>query len=179
MIAESLARRYASALFNLSSGRDEIEQINEEFQTLIELVSSKDKFRHFLFSPKVDAEQKKKELQIIFGETYSKTLMHFLFLLIDKKRQTIIIKIQEHFVSLYNNFHKKAEITVRPAVKLDDEVKSNIQSLFEKKLERNVDIKEEVDPSLIGGFQVRVNNTVYDATVLNKLNKMRKVLVSG
>ncbi len=179
MISESLARRYALALFNLSVEREMLEQIHEEFGVIRELVSSKDKFRYFLFSPKVETDEKKQVIVAIFGDNISKTMLHFLYLLLDKKRQILIEKMQSHFVKLYNNHYNKAIITVRPAVPMEDSIYNELKTLFEKKLNKQVTVQEEVDASLIGGLQVRIDNTVYDASVATKLDKMRKTLITG
>ncbi len=179
MISDSLSRRYALALFKLSVEKGELDNVNDEFGVISELVSSKENFRYFLISPKVDIEQKKKVLKSIFGDHISKHLLHFLYLLLDKKRQTLIEKIRSNFVTLFNNHYNKAEITVRPAISLGDEIINDLKKVFEKKLEKTIAVQEEVDPSLIGGVQVRVNNTVYDASVKTKLEKLRKVLATG
>ncbi|GAI74107.1 unnamed protein product, partial [marine sediment metagenome] len=75
MIAESLARRYSVALFNLAHDRDELEQVYEEFTLFNDSLEKQDKFRHFLFSPKVDAGEKKRVLKSIFGEDPSRTML--------------------------------------------------------------------------------------------------------
>lgn len=177
MISESLARRYSLALFNLARNRDELERVSEEFKLIHDLLKSMDNFRHFLFSPKVEAAKKKGVLKSVFGKEMSHTMLYFLYLLIDKKRQTLVMKMHSHFVTLYNNHYKKAIITIRPAVSLDRETHAEIKRVFEKMLNRTVTALEEVDPSLIGGIQIRVNNTVYDASVANRLSAMRRVLM--
>ena len=178
MISESLARRYSVALFNIARDRDELKRVSEEFKLIYDLLTGKDNFRHFLFSPKVDAVQKKRILKSVFGEKLSQTMLYFLYLLIDKKRQTTIMKIYGHFVTLYNNHYDRATITVRPAVSLDRETHTEIKRVFEKMIKKTVTVREEVDPSLIGGIQIRVNNTVYDASVANRLCAIRQILMA-
>jgi len=138
MIAESLARRYSVALYNLSRERNELERVYEEYSMIEGVLKKQDKFRYFLFSPKIDTKEKKSVLRTIFGEEISHTLLYFFFLLLDKKRQTLLIKIFEHFVTLYNNYHKKTTITVRPAAALDRETHTAIKRVFETRLDRTV-----------------------------------------
>lgn len=176
MISESLARRYSVALFNLACDRDILAQVSEEFKLIHDLLKNMDNFRHFLFSPKVDAARKKGILKSVFGEKLSHTMLYFLYLLIDKKRQTLIMKMHSHFVTLYNNYYRRAEITIRPAAALDKEIHDEIKRVFEKMLDKTVTVREKVDKSLIGGFQIQVNNTVYDASLAAKLRAIRQVL---
>jgi F-type H+-transporting ATPase subunit delta len=173
MISESLARRYSVALFNLAVKRNKLDRIKDEYGLIFDVIESNSKFRSFLYSPQMDREEKKRIIQTIFGDKISKTLLHFLLLLLDKKRQTLVEKIYTHFDTLYNNHYNKAAITIRPAVSLDASMLVEIRKGFEKRLNKAITINEIVDPSLIGGLQVRVNNTVYDASVAGKLQRLR------
>ena len=116
MISDSLARRYAAALFHLAADRAELDQIKEEFTVIDEVVAAQSNFRYFLFSPKVNIDEKKRVLGDVFSDRISKSMLHFLYLLLDKKRQTLLQKIYSHFMTLYDNYHNRATITVRPAV---------------------------------------------------------------
>ncbi|MFC1477507.1 ATP synthase F1 subunit delta [candidate division KSB1 bacterium] len=177
MIAESLARRYAVALFNLAVERDELEQLNDEYMVINEVVTSERNFRYFLYSPKVSGSIKKQVLTEIFQTRVSRSMLHFLFLLIDKKRQTLFDIIYRHFTTLYDNFHNRAIITVCPALPLGGEILDDIRLEFERFLKKSISVEEKVDSSLIGGLQVRVHNTVYDASIRNRLRLIRKELV--
>ena len=44
-------------------------------------------------------------------------------------------------------------------------------------MSKKITLEEKVDPVLIGGLQVRVNNTVYDASVLKSLRMMRNQII--
>ena len=176
MISESLARRYSVALFNLARDRNELEMVYDGFKLFTGLLGSQDKFRYFLFSPKVETDDKKKILRSIFGGELSRTILHFVFLLLDKKRQTLLFRMYGHFTTLYNNYHKKATVTVRPAAVLSRRMHDEIKRVFEKALNKTVTIREEVDLSIIGGLQIRVNNTVYDTSIAFRLQSMKRLL---
>ncbi len=177
MISESLARRYSLALFNLAGKQEILDSVQEEFNLLDELLTMQENFRYFIISPKIDVREKKQILKSVFEDRMTPAMLNFIFLLLDKKRQTLIRKIKKHFDTLCDNFHKKTNITVRPAVKLDDDVLDQIKNVYEEVLDKSVTIQEEVDPSIIGGFQVRVGNTIYDASIAQSLNNMRRSLM--
>ncbi len=177
MISESLAHRYALALFNLAGKQEILDSVQEEFNLFDELLTMQEKFRYFIISPKIVAREKKQILKSVFDGKITPALLNFIFLLLDKKRQTLISKIKEHFDTLCDNFHNKTNITVHPAIKLDDDVLEQIKNVYEEILNKSVTIQEEVDPSIIGGFQVRVGNTIYDASIAQSLNNMRRSLM--
>lgn len=178
MISESLARRYAVALFKLAVGRKILEDVTEEFSAVNEIVASKPNFRYFLYSPKVNIEEKKRILSEIFADRISKSMLHFLFLLLDKKRQTLFETIFGQFMTMYNNYHDRATVTVRPAAELNDDILEEIRKDLEKILKKNIIVEQKVTPPLIGGLQVRVQNTVYDASVSGKLHRLKKQLTA-
>jgi F-type H+-transporting ATPase subunit delta len=45
--------------------------------------------------------------------------------------------------------------------------------------DRTVDLRVQVDDSLIGGLTVRIGDTLYDASVRGRLERLREQLVSG
>ncbi len=85
-------------------------------------------------------------------------------------------KIFSHFSTLYDNHHSRAAITVMPAVDLGENVLNEIKEKFEKILNKTITVEQKVDSSLLGGLQVRVKNTVYDASILSKLRRIQKQL---
>lgn len=177
MIAESLARRYASALYHLAIEQDILVQVYEDFSLINQLLNRFEKFRHFLISPRVPTAEKKQMFQSTFGDTLSPILLHFLFLLLDKKRQTLLQLMYNHLSTLYNNYYNRTDIRVKTAVNLKESAYQEIKQVFEKKLTKTVAIKQETDPSLIGGIQIRVGNTIYDASIKKQLTMMRRLLL--
>ena len=178
MISESLARRYSVAVFNLACDRNVLDTVAEEFSIIDGMLRKNDNFRYFLFSPKIDLNEKKKVLKSIFGDTVTPTLLNFFFLVLDKKRQTLLLKMYEHFSTLYDSYQNRTVITVKPAVSLDSDTHAEIKRVFEKILNKTVTIREEVDPSIVGGLQIRANNTVYDSSILYSLGMMKNLLLN-
>ena len=174
MIAESLARRYSLALFHLARDRSELEIIHDEFQMLNDIMTSQPDFRRFVLSPRIGVREKKKTLLSIFGGKLTNTMLNFIYLLLDKKRQTLLLKIRKHFDSLYTNYHRISVITVTTVVKLGEDITNEIKKAFEKLLECSVVVQEKIEPSIIGGLRVRVHNTIYDASIEQKLRNMRQ-----
>ncbi|NTV84264.1 MAG: hypothetical protein HGA23_08200 [Bacteroidales bacterium] len=62
---------------------------------------------------------------------------------------------------------------------VDSEIKKQVSSLIEKLFNTRVDLKENIDESIIGGFILRVEDNYIDASVRTKLRKIKAELVSG
>ena len=177
MISESLSRRYSVAVFNLARDRNVLDSVAEEFSLISEVLRKNDKFRYFLFSPKIAITAKKQVLESVFGESITPTLLNFFYLVLDKKRQTLLIKMYAHFSTLYDNHRNRMEITIHPAVALDSDTHAEIKRVFEKAINKTVTIREEVDPAIVGGLKIRANNTVYDSSILYNLSRMKDLLL--
>jgi len=178
MISESLARRYSVAIFNLAVDRNVLDAVAEEISLINEVLINNNKFRYFLFSPRIDINAKKQVLKSIFGDSITPILLNFFFLVLDKKRQTLLLKMFEHFSTLYDNHRNRTVIIIRPAVSLDSDTHAEIKRVFEKALHKTVTIREDVDPSIVGGLQIRANNTVYDSSILYSLSRMKDLLLN-
>lgn len=178
MISESLARRYSVAVFNLARDRNVLDDVAAEFSMVDEVLRKNDKFRYFLFSPKIEINEKKEVLKSIFGDSITPTLLNFFYLVLDKKRQTLLLKMFKHFSTLYDNHRNRTEIIIRPAVSLDSDTHAEIKRVFEKAINKTVTIREEVDPSIVGGLQIQANNTVYDSSISYNLSRMKDLLLN-
>ena len=65
-------------------------------------------------------------------------------------------------------------MTVTSAVELDDAVVQRIGDEIGRQTGRRVELTRQVDPSILGGFVVRVGNAILDASVRNRLEQLRK-----
>ena len=68
-------------------------------------------------------------------------------------------------------------MTVTSAVELDDAVVERIGDEIGRQTGRKVELTREVDPSIVGGFVVRVGNAILDASIKNRLDNLRKQIV--
>jgi len=93
-------------------------------------------------------------------------------LLVNNKRETLLSETATQFVGLYKASKNIVTAEVSSAFSLDEEQKKNIVALL--KHDGEVEIIEKIDPSLIGGFIVRVGDKQIDASVATKFKNLRK-----
>ena len=65
------------------------------------------------------------------------------------------------------------------AVKIDDKVKKQITDLISDVFKTKVELKENVDPEIVGGFILQVDDNYIDASIRNKLRKIKKELIGS
>jgi len=86
-------------------------------------------------------------------------------------------EIIAYTINVYNEKQKKATAVVISPVSLDKGYTDRLKVALKSLIDRDVDIENEVDPSLLGGFVVRVGSTIYDSSVKGQLRLLKSELM--
>lgn len=180
MKQDHVAKRYATALFELAKEQQTVVQTTEELKLVSEVVENTGLFDTFFKNPKVANTEKKELIKTSFEGKISDTLLNTLFLLIDKKREGILFKMVEEFVKLTNEEEGIAEAQVFTAKPLSSAEIVAFEATFSKVSGKGkLTINNIVDPELIGGFKVRIGDRIYDGSVLNQLRRIERRMIRG
>ncbi len=101
----------------------------------------------------------------------------FLKLIIMHGHLSAIKEIIVSSISVYNDSQKKATAVVISPVALDKSYTERLKSALKELTKRDVDIESEVDPSLLGGFIVKVGSTIYDSSIKGQLRMLKTELM--
>jgi len=94
--------------------------------------------------------------------------------LVDKRRENAIERINKEFLKLFNEHENIIEVTAVTSVLINDNIKNKLRITLENKLNKRVQLKNVVDRSIIGGVLLSIGNKVIDGTVKGKLKEMEK-----
>ena len=86
-------------------------------------------------------------------------------------------RIRREYERLWREANDLLPVTVTSAVELDDAVVARIGEEIGRQTGRKVELTRTVDPSIVGGFIVRVGNSILDASIRNRLENLRKQIV--
>jgi ATP synthase F1 delta subunit len=175
---EEIARVYAEALFDAAKGAGKLDEIHEELDQLVDTLEDNKDMQLFLFSPYFSSEEKKDGLSKALDGA-DPEFVNFLELLIEKHRMPVIFRIRRVFDALWAKENKRLEVTVTSAVKLDPEIVEKIGAEIEKQTGQTVELQSHVDENVIGGLVLQVGNMVLDASVRNRLDKLRKSVAAA
>lgn len=174
---EQIARVYAQALFDSARQAGKLDAIKEQLDQFADALSGNRELQLFLFSPYFSSTEKKEGLaKAIDGA--DPEFVNFLELLCEKHRVPVLFRIRDRFDDLWAQENKRLEVTVTSAVELDPELVRRIGSEIESQTGQKVDLSSEVDAEIIGGLVLQVGNKILDASVRNRLEKLRKNVVS-
>jgi F-type H+-transporting ATPase subunit delta len=174
-----VALRYASALLKAAVQGNSLEAVRADIDLLKTALGASREFQHLLKSPIVQSERKVTVLRNIFADKVSPTTMNFLLLLLEKKREAALPNIVTSFDEQYNQHMGIADVTIRSAIELDEAQKNSILDKVRKYTGKSVVAHYVIDPSLIGGFLVKIGDTVLDGSVRHQLDNLKKTLATG
>ena len=169
-----LSNRYAKALFDFAGERNQIEEVFGDLQLFANTLKENRELQMLLRNPVVPPNQKHQIFESVFNGTLHETTYQFLDLLLKKRREPDLDTISEGFFKLYKQSHNIRTASIVTAQPLSDELKSKIVSLLTEQTHATIELKESVEPSIIGGFVVQMDDYFLDTCILTKINKLRQ-----
>nr|PZN42818.1 MAG: F0F1 ATP synthase subunit delta [Bacillota bacterium] len=179
MLSASVARRYARALFDLARERGQVEEVGREVEQVVEAMRASRELRGLWEHQEVSPRLKCALLEQHFKGKVSDLVLHFLFLLVAKRREVWLPRILREYVALADEALGRVEVEVRSAVPLPDEVLDRLAERLRQRLGKEVRFVRRVDPSLLGGLVVRVGDVLMDGSVRTQLRRMQQRLVGA
>lgn len=177
----AVARRYATALVELTAQEGTLEEVEKDLARVSALVDASPELAGVLQNPGFKAEERHSVLTAILGKMGVHThTRNFLFVLNDRNRLAALGPIVEAFGDLYDKRTGRVRARVTSAKGLDDKslgaLRNHIQTITGAK---EVIVQSDVDPELLGGIVTRVGDLVLDGSVRTQLRLLRDQLVAG
>lgn len=176
MLSGALARRYARALFELAVEMSLLDQVDGELRELAEIIEQNNELRYILNHPNITLSAKKDVLEKILKDNISDISKHFLYLLVDRRRQDLLSDIQREFSRLADEARQIVEARLTSAASLTSTQEEKLKQVIERFTGKNVRLLTEVDPDLIGGAKLQIGDRVMDGSISTALKKMREEL---
>jgi F-type H+-transporting ATPase subunit delta len=167
------ARVYAEALFEVAREKGKLDTIGADLAQFADAVEADRDLQVFLFSPHFASAEKIDGLRRTLSGA-DPELVNFLELLIEKGRMIEIFRIRREFERLWKRENKRIDVTVTSAVELDPAVVAKIGEEIERQTGQKVELASRVDDEILGGIVLQVGNMVLDASIRNRLEKLRK-----
>jgi F-type H+-transporting ATPase subunit delta len=174
---EYLDRRYALALYQIADEKGKVEKCLNELKEILELVKSQPKLVKIVEHPEISVSEKKKIFDSIFKDKIDEDIFRFLEFLIEKDRISQLEGNIREFDNIYLEKHNTLIAEVKTVVPMTEDEKDALIEKLETKYKKKVLIKSELDPSIIGGVYVNINNNIIDGTIKSKLLEMKKIML--
>jgi F-type H+-transporting ATPase subunit delta len=172
---EEIAEVYSRALFDVAREHDILDRMREELNEFVEALEDEDnrELRLFFYSPYFSSGEKKDAVEKVVDGA-DERFVNFLKLLAERHRIPVLPRIRRRFEELWAEENQLLPVNVTAAVELDDELVKGIGKRIEEQTGRKVELSSNVDPDVLGGLVLRVGNMVLDASLRNRLERIRK-----
>ena len=175
-----VAQRYAKAIFDLAVETSKLEDVKKDFE-LIQSVQNKD-LHLMLMSPVVKGEKKTAIFEAVFSKHIQPLTNSFFKLIFSKGRSVAINEIILAFIDRYRIQQGIKLVELTTAVEVSNEIQEKISSILKETelLKGNsIELKTKVDPSIIGGLVVQVEDKLFDASIRHDLQVIKKQFIEN
>lgn len=180
MIESTAAKAYAQALFNVAGGNKREEAWGAKLKLIEGIIKKSRDLRIFFLAPAVSPGDKVDVLKRLSDlAELPEELTKFIALMIKKRGTAVFAEVVREYFNLLDFFLGQINVLVRSAVELSGDEKENLGRVLGTKLGKKARFKYRVEPDLIGGVVVRAGEKVYDGSIVEQLDMMKRRMLEG
>jgi len=168
--------RYSRALFQSALEKNILDEVNKDM-ILISEICKVAETKEFLHSPVIVPSKKMDIFHKILGENVEKITLSLIDLVVKNGRESFLPAIARVFIHETMKYKGITKSVLTTSSKVDKKVKEQISELISDLFNTKAELEEVIDAEIIGGFILRIDDNYIDASVRNKLNKIRKELM--
>jgi F-type H+-transporting ATPase subunit delta len=170
---EEIARVYAEALYEVAMDKGKLDEIHEQLGDVADAVAENRDLQVFFFSPYFSSAEKRAGIGRVVSGAEAE-LVNFLELLAEKHRMPALFRIRRRFDEMWAKERRRLEVRLTSAVELPSSLVKEVGSQIEDQTGQTIELETNVDENVLGGIVLQVGNMVLDASVRNKLERLRK-----
>jgi F-type H+-transporting ATPase subunit delta len=176
---KTIARPFAAALFELADQEGQLEDWGAALGGVVGLLDEEEGIRHFLETPQVETGEKKKVLREALEGRVPTQVLHFLLMVVDRRRQRFLGAMAEEYRRLLDERLGRAHVEVSVARELDDaevdELRRRLSGILGKEAVPHVQVR----PELMGGIVFKSEDMIYDGSIRRRLERMKQRLLAA
>ena len=164
--------RYAKALFETAKSRAVVNDVYKDLELLKSILNEKTEFFNIIHNPTIKRNTKETLFSKIFKNRVHDLTMEFLLLLLKKGREAILTEVIHHYAELDMEDKGVLLAEVISAKPISENIKKDIKNKISAN--RNVQLSEKIDKSILGGLIINIGDSQYDASVRKKINNVKR-----
>ncbi len=175
MASTRAAIRYAKAILDLANSKGVAEAVNNDMKSIASTIENNSELSDFIQNPTTRVEVKESALLEVFADVngVTKGLFHLLF---ENKRFEILDAIALEYSKLFDEGNGIEVAKVTTAIPMDAALEAKVLAKIATLSDKKITIENIVDPSIIGGFILRIGDQQYNASVANRLQVLKREL---
>lgn len=165
--------RYAKSLLELSIEKEILEDIYKDIKQFAKISDTNRDFVLLLKNPIINSGKKLAILKQLFEGKVHEVTMQFFTIITRKNREDHLPGIAASFVDQYNKYKNIEKAMVTTTFPLGEQNRAEVRQLIKKISGKDVELKEKVDPSIIGGFVLQIGDRRIDSSISSKLKELK------
>lgn len=172
-----LAREYGEGLFALTEEEHISQQVLSDMVALWQLFQQQPDFTRLLSNMALGKQERVSILDNVLRGSVHTYLLNFLKVLCERGVLNQYEGCLSAFKALYNQTYHIVEATVTTAVSLDDAQCERMIEKLRQMTGKQIELHEQLDPSLVGGVLLEMNGQRYDSTLKGRLSAIHSAMV--
>lgn len=177
MITEGTANRYSRALYLSSTTPEVALDRSHTLESIAGILKNHPKIALFIGSPHIDKNRKIEALTAPLKGNLDPTLLKFLTTLIQRGRFSLLPEISRHYKTLINQKLDLLEARLSTPFPTEPKLLKQLKDELEKIFHKQITIKESIDPRLLGGGLLHIDNKLADFSLKGKLLRLKNHLL--
>jgi len=177
MDQSAITVRYAKAFFTLAKEKNLLQELKTDIELVSGICRESTDFILLLESPVVKTSKKNEILSLIFKEKVNPLTLRFLQLITQNKREVHIPGICRNFLGFTRKDQNIQSAVITTATEINPETIAKMVALLEKELNAKIELSGKINPNIIGGIILRLDDKQYDASVATQLKKIKQSLL--
>ena len=169
-----ISSRYAYSLLEFSIENREQKEVYNKMKLLSDLYIHTPLLKRTIHDRSLRRSEKKKLLVTACGNNIPDSLDKMFDLILKNEREEIIQFIALQFVKLYRERFKIQHGKITTAYPMKSEELDYFVSRIQKIINESIEIDEEVDPKIIGGFILQLGDYRWDASLSGEFSRIKK-----
>ena len=174
-----VSSRYSKALFEIALEKNKLDIVAGDLELISQISTENIDFRNMLINPLIPATKKADVISKLIKDKTDQLTYNFLRLLCTKKRSEFLLEVIDHFMMRILDHEGVLTGQIISATPLTQDQVHDIHNRITSQSGKKVQLSQEIDKNLMGGFIVKVKDNVIDLSVRNQLDKLRNKLVFG
>ncbi|MBN1822475.1 MAG: ATP synthase F1 subunit delta [Prolixibacteraceae bacterium] len=169
--------RYAKAFFSLAKEKGMLDTLKADIETVMNVCNESVDFILFLDSPVVKTSKKIKLFTEIFSGSVHELTLKFLILIAENKRESYIPGVCRNFLGLTRENMGIKSAVMTTATELSEATTEKVKQILEKELKSKIELSGRVNPEILGGMILRIEDKQFDASLATQLKKVKTALL--
>ena len=177
MKRRSNIKNLAAALLVVAKEIDAVDEVQRSIKLVIELLKKDAQFRAFMQSKRFTIEQKTEVIKFGLQDVCNPLIQELLIIEIDQNPTILMRDLSYIFDAMVKDELNIVPVEAHVADELSVDELAYLQKTLEESIGKDTELDLKIDPNLLGGIKLRIENTFLDASIKNKMDNLRRELL--